>query len=92
VAKHLGPGTHGTTFGGNPLACTAANVVLDVLLAPGFLDEVVRKGEVLAAALVGLVAEFPTVFEDTRGTGLIQGLKCVIPAGQVQAAFTAEGC
>ena len=44
VAKHLSPGTHGTTFGGNPLACAAANAVLDVVLAPGFLDEVDRKG------------------------------------------------
>ena len=91
VAKYLVPGTHGTTFGGNPLACTAANAVLDVILAPGFLDGVVRKGKVLGAALTKLVADFPGVFEGARGTGLIQGLKCVLPAGQVQAAFTAEG-
>ena len=91
VAKYLVAGTHGTTFGGNPLACTAANAVLDVLLAPGFLDEVVRKGAVLGAALAEMVADFPAVFEESRGKGLIQGLKCVLPAGQVQAAFTAEG-
>jgi len=91
VAKYLTAGTHGTTFGGNPLACTAANVVLDVLLAPGFLAEVTRKGRVLAAALGKLVTEFPAVFESARGTGLIQGLKCVLPAGEVQAAFVAEG-
>jgi len=91
VAKYLVAGTHGTTFGGNPLACTAANAVLDVLLAPGFLDEVTRKGAVLGAALAELVADFPAVFEESRGKGLIQGLKCVLPAGQVQAAFTAQG-
>jgi acetylornithine/N-succinyldiaminopimelate aminotransferase len=91
VARYLVAGSHGTTFGGNPLACTAANVVLDVLLAPGFLDEVVRKGEVLGAALADLVADFPAVFESSRGSGLIQGLKCAIPAAEVQAAFTAEG-
>ena len=91
VARHLVAGTHGTTFGGNPLACTAANAVLDVLLAPGFLDGVVRIGEALGAELARLVAQFPAVFEEARGIGLIQGLKCVVPAGEVQAAFVAEG-
>ena len=91
VARYLVPGTHGTTFGGNPLACTAAGAVLDILLAPGFLAEVARKGEVLAAALDALVADFPGVFAGRRGFGLIQGLHCVRPAGEVQAAFTAEG-
>ena len=43
-AKALKPGTHGTTFGGNPLACAAGNAVLDIILAPGFLEEVERKG------------------------------------------------
>ena len=45
VAKYLVPGTHGTTFGGNPLACAAGNAVLDVMLVPGFLEEVQRKGK-----------------------------------------------
>ena len=49
VAKYLVPGTHGTTFGGNPLACAAGNAVLDVMLAPGFLEEVERKGRKLRA-------------------------------------------
>ncbi len=91
LAKHLVPGTHGTTFGGNPLACAAANAVLDVILAPEFLPEVDRKARVLWRALDGLVAEYPTVFEEARGAGLILGLKCVVPAGEVQAAFIAEG-
>ena len=91
LAKVLYAGTHGTTFGGNPLACAAGNAVLDVVLAPGFLAEVDRKSRKLWHALVALVAEFPTVFEDARGAGLIVGLKCRVPNTEVQAAFTAEG-
>jgi acetylornithine/N-succinyldiaminopimelate aminotransferase len=91
VGKFLVPGTHGTTFGGNPLACTAGNVVLDVLLAPGFLDDVVRKGAMLQKLLDGLVADFPALFEARRGRGLFQGLKCAVPAAEIQAAFVAEG-
>ena len=91
LARHLKPGTHGTTFGGNPLACAAANAVLDVILAPGFLGEVDRKGRVLWHALLQLVRDEPEVFQEVRGAGLMLGLKCHVPAGDVQAAFTAEG-
>ena len=91
VGKHLVPGTHGTTYGGNPLACTAGNAVLDVILAPGFLDSVIRKGEMLTAGVNKLIAEFPAIFAESRGRGLMQGIKCAIPAGQVQVAFTGEG-
>jgi len=58
VAKHMVPGTHGSTFGGNPLACAAGNAVLDVLLAPGFLDDVARKGARLRAGLEEIAPEF----------------------------------
>ena len=91
VGKYLVPGTHGTTYGGNPLACTAGNAVLDIIMAPGFLGEVIRKGDVLKAELAKMVVDFPTVFSEARGKGLILGLKCEVPAGGVQAAFTAEG-
>ena len=91
LARHLVPGTHGTTFGGNPLACAAANAVLDVILAPGFLEDVVRKGERLRADLQSVVADNPDVFEEVRGIGLILGLKCVLPQSEVQQAMTAEG-
>ena len=90
-AKALKPGTHGTTFGGNPLACAAANAVLDVVLAPGFLEEVQRKGNKLRGELDRLAREFPQVYEDARGMGLLQGLKCIVPQGEVQAACVAEG-
>ncbi len=49
VGKHMVPGTHGSTFGGNPLACAAGNAALDVILAPGFLDDVDRKGAQVCA-------------------------------------------
>ncbi len=91
VARHLTAGSHGTTFGGNPLACAAANAVLDVMLAPGFLADVARKGQLLWDGLNALVHEEPEVFAGVRGAGLMQGLQCVVPNGEVQAAFTAEG-
>ncbi len=90
-AKALVPGTHGTTYGGNPLACTAGNAVLDVILAPGFIEDVERKGRKLGEALTQVAKDFPTVFVDARGMGLLRGLKCVVPQGTVQAACTAEG-
>jgi acetylornithine/N-succinyldiaminopimelate aminotransferase len=91
VARHLVPGTHGTTFGGNPLACAAANAVLDVILAPGFLAGVDRKARKLWSALEAIVRDFPAVFEGVRGAGLILGLKCVVSNTDVQQAFTNEG-
>jgi acetylornithine/N-succinyldiaminopimelate aminotransferase len=91
AARALGPGTHGTTYGGNPLACTAGNAVLDVVLAPGFLDDVARKGGMLWDGLEALMRDFPSVFDLHRGAGLLQGLKCVGPVGAVQAAAQAEG-
>jgi acetylornithine/N-succinyldiaminopimelate aminotransferase len=91
VAKHLTAGSHGTTFGGNPLAAAAANAVLDVILAPGFLPDVDRVARILWRGLEALVREFPDVFEDARGAGLLLGLKCAVPNTDVQAAFMAEG-
>ena len=91
VAKYLVAGTHGTTFGGNPLACAAANAVLDIILAPGFLAEVDRHGRKLWADLEKLVARYPSVFEEVRGAGLILGLKCKVPQGEVSDAMLAEG-
>ncbi len=91
LAKHLTAGTHGTTFGGNPLACACANAVLDVVLAPGFLGEVDRKARLLRRKLEAVAAEYPQVVEEVRGLGLILGLKAAVPNGELQAAFTAEG-
>jgi len=91
VARHLTPGSHGTTFGGNPLACAAANAVLDVILAPGFLDEVTRKGALLRRGLADLVASYPNVFEEVRGAGLMLGLKCRPANTAVQQACVDAG-
>jgi acetylornithine/N-succinyldiaminopimelate aminotransferase len=90
-AKALVPGTHGTTYGGNPLACAAGNAVLDIMLAPGFLEDVERKGRRLRAELDEIAREYPQVYENARGMGLLLGMKCAIPVGQVQVACVAEG-
>jgi acetylornithine/N-succinyldiaminopimelate aminotransferase len=75
VAKHLKPGTHGTTYGGNPLACAAGNAVLDVMLAPGFLENVDRVGRHLWRGLLTLQERHPKLIEDVRGAGLLLGIK-----------------
>jgi acetylornithine/N-succinyldiaminopimelate aminotransferase len=77
VAAAFSHGSHGTTFGGNPLAMAVGNAVLDVMLAPGFLDNVAKMGRHLERHLNALVKQFPTVFSEARGVGLIRGLKCV---------------
>ena len=79
VAKAFGPGSHGTTFGGNPLAMAVGNAVMDILLAPGFLDDVVARGAQLKKGAERLVAAYPKVFAEVRGKGLMLGLKCVTP-------------
>jgi len=91
VAKALVPGSHGTTFGGNPLACAAANAVLDVILADGFLDALDDTARYLWRGLLGLCARYPTVFLGARGAGLICGLHCAVPNTEVQNAAMAEG-
>ncbi len=91
VAKHITAGTHGTTFGGNPLACAAANAVLDVLLAPGFLDDVDRKARRLWFALQDIARDYPEVLRGVRGAGLLLGLECVVPNGALQAALAEQG-
>jgi acetylornithine/N-succinyldiaminopimelate aminotransferase len=91
VARNIRPGTHGTTFGGNPLAGAAGNAVLDVVLGPGFLDTVVERAAVLRQSLDALAAEFPSVIEEIRGQGLLLGLKLTVPNTAMQAACLAEG-
>ncbi|HEY2068917.1 MAG TPA: aspartate aminotransferase family protein [Rhizomicrobium sp.] len=72
-------GSHGTTFGGNPLAMAVGNAVLDVVLAPGFIEHVEKTGNYFRQQLAGLIAEHPDVFEDVRGSGLMLGLKMKVP-------------
>jgi len=87
AAKGMTAGTHGNTFGGNPLAMAVGNAVLDVVLEDGFLDEVNRKALMMKQGLAAIVDEFPTVFEGIRGTGLMLGLKCRVPNTAVNAAL-----
>lgn len=91
AAIGITPGTHGSTFGGNPLAMAVSNAVLDVLLADGFLDHARAMGELLFARLVKLADERPDRIEDVRGAGLLIGLKCVLPAGDMVTAFRDAG-
>ncbi|MCX8132694.1 MAG: aspartate aminotransferase family protein [Roseococcus sp.] len=93
VAKHLKPGTHGTTYGGNPLACAAGNAVLDVILAPGFLAGVDRVARHLWRGLLELAARHPLVVEEVRGAGLLLGLRLrpEVNNGELQSACMAEG-
>ena len=79
AASGIEKGSHGTTFGGNPLAMAVGNAVLDVVLAPGFLDHVARVGNYFRQQLAGLIAAHPDVFEDVRGQGLMLGLKMKVP-------------
>ncbi len=90
AAKGMGVGSHGTTYGGNPLAMACGNAVLDVLLAPGFLEEVSRKGLLLRQCLAGLTASHPDVIEEIRGEGLIQGVRVRVPNGDFASAARAE--
>ena len=91
VARNIRPGTHGTTFGGNPLACAAGNAVLDVVLSPGFLDSIVERATVLRHDLEALAAEFPSVIQEIRGQGFLLGLKLAVPNTAMQAACLSEG-
>jgi acetylornithine/N-succinyldiaminopimelate aminotransferase len=75
VAAVLKPGTHGTTYGGGPLACAAGNAVLDVVLSHGFLPRVDRVARHLWRQLLDLQRRHPEVIEDVRGAGLLLGLK-----------------
>jgi len=84
------PGSHGTTFGGNPMAMAVAEAVLTEILAPGFLARVTRVGETLGRGLADMARAFPSVLEGARGHGLMWGLKCRVPNGDLVAACLAQ--
>jgi acetylornithine/N-succinyldiaminopimelate aminotransferase len=79
IAKSMVPGTHGSTYGGNPLASAVGNGVLDRILEPGFLEHVDRMGQVMAWHLQQLVQRFPQYVLETRGKGLLAGIKITPP-------------
>ena len=88
AASGMVVGTHGSTYGGNPLACAVGARVMEIIADPAFLAEVNRKAGLLRQRLEGLVAAHPEVFEGVRGTGLMLGLKCrLAPADLVKAGY-----
>jgi acetylornithine/N-succinyldiaminopimelate aminotransferase len=91
AAKGMTPGTHGTTYGGNPLGMAVGNAVLDLVLAPDFLPHVEAIGNYLCQQLAGLLAEHPSVFEEVRGQGLMLGLKLRVPNTEFVAAARKHG-
>ena len=91
AAKGMTAGTHGSTFGGNPLAMSAAQAVLDVMLEPGFLEGVRHRAQLLRQGLETVCARHPKVIAEVRGTGMMLGLKCVIPNTELQAKLREHG-
>ena len=90
AAQGMTAGTHGSTFGGNPLATAVGNAVLDVVMAPGFLEGVQDRSLYLKQKLAALKDAHPTVIEDIRGFGLMMGIKCKVPNTELQAAAMDE--
>jgi acetylornithine/N-succinyldiaminopimelate aminotransferase len=91
AAAAMTAGSHGSTFGGNPLAMAVADAVLDLVLEPGFLDRVTAVGQRFGARLESLVGSHPTVFTEARGVGLMRGLKCRPTNTTVIDALRREG-
>jgi acetylornithine/N-succinyldiaminopimelate aminotransferase len=90
AAKGMTTGTHGSTFGGNPLAMAAANAVLDVMLADGFFDHVKRMSLVLKQKLAAVKDRYPGVIAEVRGEGLLIGLRAVVPNAELVDELRAE--
>jgi len=86
----MNAGTHGSTFGGNPLAMAVGNAVLDLMLAPGFLDNVRRAGLLLKQRLAEIKDRHPAVIAEVRGEGLLLGLRAVVPSGRLVDELRAE--
>jgi len=91
AAKGMTAGTHGSTYGGNPLGMAVGVAALDLVLAPGFLEHVRKIANYLNQQLGRLIAEHPSVFEDVRGQGLMLGLKLRVPNTDFVAAARNEG-
>ena len=90
AAKGMVFGTHGSTYGGNPLAMAAGEAVLDVMLADGFLDSVAKMGERLRASLEQMIPNHDHLFEEVRGTGLMLGLKLKVDSRRFVAFLRDE--
>jgi acetylornithine/N-succinyldiaminopimelate aminotransferase len=91
AAKGMTAGTHGSTYGGNPLGMAVGNEAVAMILEPGFLDHVGAAGSYLRQQLARLVAAHPETFEEVRGQGLLLGLKLKVPVGVFVDAARAQG-
>ncbi len=91
VGHAMTPGTHGSTFGGNPLAMAVGNAVLDVVLEPGFLERVAQMGLRLKQRLAGLADEHGEIIAEIRGQGLMVGLKCHVENRKLIASLRERG-
>ncbi len=91
VAKAFHPGDHGTTFGGNPLACAAANVVIDTVSQPDFLAHVKTVGAYFKEKLEAVAAKYPTLVKEVRGQGLLLGMELTCPGAPVVTNCIAHG-
>ncbi len=91
AASGMSAGTHGSTYGGNPLACAVGAKVMEIIADDAFLAEVNRKAGLMRQKLEGLVAAHPDVFEEVRGAGLMLGLKCKATNTEVVSAGFAHG-
>lgn len=90
VAKSMIPGTHGSTYGGNPLASAMGNAVLDRMLAPGFFEHVDKMGQRLNWHLQQLAQRFPNQVLELRGKGLLAGIRIASPVRDVTARLRDE--
>lgn len=90
AASGMTAGTHGSTYGGNPLGCAVGASVVRVVSDDAFLADVGRKGGLFRQGLEGLVAAHPTVFESVRGQGLMLGIKCKVEPSEFVKAGMAE--
>ncbi|ARM86903.1 acetylornithine aminotransferase [Rhizobium sp. CIAT894] len=89
AASGMKAGTHGSTYGGNPLAMAVGSAVLDVILADGFLQQVRDVALVFRQGLASLKDRYPDVIEDIRGEGLLLGVKAAIPSAELLQAIRA---
>ena len=90
ASKGMTAGTHGSTFGGNPLAMAVGNAVLDVIFAPGFLDQVRKTALLLKQRLAELKDRYASVLAEVRGEGLLIGLRMIPPASEMVDELRAE--
>ena len=91
VSQYMTPGTHGSTFGGNPLAMTAANALLDIILSKGFLTKVNESSVKLMDGLQKIIVKYQSVFLKLKGQGLILGIKCRVPNSLVVDRLVENG-